>query len=100
MRPHTHACTHFLPTPSPPQGQDGRILGAGGKHIPQLINVMVQVLGRGSDLVEGDTGPRMVKLLQALQQDPRYAPLVEQAFGALPDKHKANFTAHLEGRAA
>jgi hypothetical protein len=75
------------------------VLGAGGKHIPHLINVMAQVLGRGKDLVEGDTGLRMAKLLQALQANPQYTSLVEAAFAALSDKHKANFTAHMEGRA-
>jgi len=75
------------------------VLGAGGKNVPQLILVMTQVLGRGKDLVEGETGPQMVKLLAALRANPQYAGLVDAAFAALSDKHKANFTAHMEGRA-
>lgn len=75
------------------------MLGAGGKHIPHLISVLVQVLGRGGDLVDGDTGPRAVKIVGALRADPNYAPLIDQAYAALSDKHKANFTAHVEGRA-
>jgi hypothetical protein len=75
------------------------VLGAGGKHIPHLIGAMAQVLGRGGDLVEGDTGPRMVKLLAALRANPQYAPIFDAAFAGLSDKHKANFTAHMEGRA-
>ncbi|KIY96398.1 hypothetical protein MNEG_11566 [Monoraphidium neglectum] len=82
------------------EAQDVRVLGAGGKHIPHLIGVLTQVLGRGSDLADGQTAPRAVKILQALQADPVYAPAVAGAFAALSDKHKANFTAHMEGRAA
>lgn len=82
------------------ESQDVRVLGAGGKHIPHLVGVMVQVLGRGSDLVDADVAPRMVKLAVALRANPQYAPLFDQAFAALSDKHKANFTAHFEGRAA
>lgn len=40
----------------------------------------------------------MAKLLGALRANPQYAPLVDAAFGALSDKHKANFQAHMEGR--
>lgn len=29
-----------------PQAQDARVLGAGGKHIPHLVAVMVQVRWR------------------------------------------------------
>ncbi|KAI8476174.1 MAG: armadillo-type protein [Monoraphidium minutum] len=79
------------------EAQDPRVLGAGGKHIPHLAGVLVQVLGRGSDLVDAETAPRAAKIVAALRADANYAAAVDAAFAALSDKHKANFTAHMAG---
>ncbi len=88
-----------LTFPPHPQAQDPRVLGAGGSRLPQLIAVLVQVLGRGKDLIDADVAPRAVALLAALRANPQYTPITDAAFAALSDKHKANFTAHMEGRA-
>ena len=81
------------------EAQDARVLGAGGKHVPHIAGVLVQVLGRGRDLIDAETAPRAVALLNGLRANPAYAPAVDAAFAALSDRHKANFTAHMEGRA-
>jgi hypothetical protein len=74
------------------------VLGPGGKHLPHLAGVLTQVLGRGTDLCDAETAPRAAKILAALRADVNFAPAVDAAFAALSDKHKANFTAHMEGR--
>jgi hypothetical protein len=75
------------------EARDARVLGPGGRNVPRVVAVLVEVLGRGGDLVDGDTGPRLAKLAAALRADPAYAPLFDAAYAALSDKHKANFAA-------
>ncbi len=78
------------------EAQDARVLGPGGKHVPHLIGAMVFILGRGTEFVNADVGPRMVRLLQALQ--PQAQEAAAAAFAGLSEKQKARFQAWMAGQ--
>eukprot|EP00877_Chromochloris_zofingiensis_P003819 jgi/Chrzof1/13438/Cz07g33070.t1 len=79
------------------QAQDPRVKGAGNKNTPKLVSIMVEVLGRGTELISEAVAPRMVGLLHSLQ--PSAPPgLVEQTFAGLTDKQKANFQTYMAGK--
>jgi hypothetical protein len=79
------------------QAQDPRVLGAGGKHLPHIAGVVVQVLGRGSDLIGEATLPRLVALGHALKA--QLPGPTEAAVAALSDKQRAKYTQLMGGGA-
>jgi hypothetical protein len=78
------------------QAQDQRVLGAGNKHLPQIANAVVQILGRGTQLVSAESAPRMVALHNHLKA--QLPQVVEAAYAALEDKHKAKYNVFMEGK--
>jgi hypothetical protein len=56
----------------------------------------LQVLGRGTDLVEEGVGLRMAGLLHSM--GPSCPGVVDAAFAQLKDKQKANFTSFMAGQ--
>eukprot|EP00879_Flechtneria_rotunda_P018215 GHRR01019105.1.p1 GENE.GHRR01019105.1~~GHRR01019105.1.p1 ORF type:complete len:146 (-),score=33.10 GHRR01019105.1:468-905(-) len=79
------------------QTQDPRLLGPNNKHLPQLVSAFVEVLGRGSELINEGIGRRMAGLLHSMQGSIP-AGLVEATFSGLSDKQKANFQAYMAGQ--
>eukprot|EP00879_Flechtneria_rotunda_P021574 GHRR01022737.1.p1 GENE.GHRR01022737.1~~GHRR01022737.1.p1 ORF type:complete len:295 (+),score=116.76 GHRR01022737.1:93-977(+) len=77
--------------------QDPRLLGPNNKHLPQLVSAFVEVLGRGSELINEGIGRRMAGLLHSMQGSIP-AGLVEATFSGLSDKQKANFQAYMAGQ--
>lgn len=90
------------PRAAPPatcQARDVRLLGASNARLPRLAGVCVEVLGRGTDLVEEGVGRRMAGLLHSL--GPSLPPgLVEAAYGGLSEAQQAAFSAYMSGAGA
>ncbi|WIA40679.1 hypothetical protein OEZ86_004377 [Tetradesmus obliquus] len=78
------------------EAQDARLLGPSNCHLPKLVEAFVQVLGRGTDLVEDAVGLRMAGLVHSM--GPSCPGLVDAAFAQLKDKQKANFTSFMAGQ--
>jgi hypothetical protein len=79
------------------QANDLLLFGPGNKHIPKLAQCFVEVLGRGTQLVEEPLGRRMASLLTTMQPTlPSGA--VDAGFSSLNDKQKAAFQAYMAGQ--
>lgn len=96
------ACVPCFPPPQKKtntcaQAQDPRLLGPSNAHLPKLVGAFVQVLGRGTDLVDEGVGLRMAGLLHSMSSSIPSG-LVEGAYNSLKEKQKANFQAFMAGQ--
>jgi hypothetical protein len=80
---------------SAPQAQDPLLVGS-SSHVPKLVQSFVEVLGRGTSLVDEPLGRRIAGLLHSMRPS-LPGDLVEGAFAALNDKQKAAFSAYMAG---
>lgn len=78
------------------QAQDPLLFGNGAKHIPKLVTSFVDVLGRGTQLVDEPLGRRIAALVSSMRPN-LPADLVDGAFNALSDKQKHAVTAYFTG---
>jgi hypothetical protein len=79
------------------QKSDPRILGDSNANLPRLVDIMVQVLARGTALVEEEVGRQMAVLLQQMQGV--LPPEVFAGFvGQLKPKQQATLQAVLSGQ--
>lgn len=75
---------------------DARVLGDVNQHLPRVVQVLVEVLSKGDELVEPEAAARMVALLQQMQA--ALPPDVFASFcAALPPAGQANLQAMLQG---
>lgn len=82
----------------PPKARDPLLFGPGNKHVPKLVGSFVEVLGRGTQLVDEPLGRRMANLLHSMRPS-LPGDMVEAAFNGLSsDKHKAAFSAYMAGQ--
>lgn len=80
------------------EANDRRVLGEGNAQVAKIAVVMMQVLGGGTELISETAAPRLVALLQLLQQTPAAATAVQEAYHVLDAKQKASFQAYMSGQ--
>jgi hypothetical protein len=80
------------------QAQDPLLFGDGAKHIPKLVQSFVEMLGRGTQLVDEPLGRRIANLVHSMRPN-LPADLIDGAFSALSDKQKQAATAYFTGAA-
>jgi hypothetical protein len=78
------------------QARDPLLFGS-SKHLPKLVQTFVEVLGRGSSMVDEPLGRRIAGLLHSMRPS-LPGDLVEAAFATLNDKQKAAFSAYMAGQ--
>lgn len=96
----THICVFVLlatPTFFHTQAQDPLLFGPANKHMPKLVQSFVEVLGRGTGLVDEPLGRRIATLLSALRPSVP-GDVLEAGFNGLSDKQKAAFSAYMAGQ--
>jgi len=93
---HTSRSSPYHPSPSY-QARDPLLFGPNNQHIPKLVQCFVEVLGRGTQLVDEPLGRRMANLLHSMQPS-LPGDLTGAAFNGLSDKHKAAFSAYMGGQ--
>jgi hypothetical protein len=79
------------------QAQDPLLFGPGNKHVPKLVQSFVEVLGRGTQLVDEPLGRRITNLLHNMRPS-LPGDLMEAGFNGLGEKQKAAFTAYMQGQ--
>eukprot|EP00803_Ostreobium_quekettii_P007365 evm.model.scf_89.2 EVM.evm.TU.scf_89.2 scf_89:2360-4663(+) len=75
---------------------DVRVLGESNKNLPHVIDVFVQVLGRGRDVVTKDVGVRMVALMNQMQGRVP-AEVVQSSLSRLTGKQQQMFQSWMAG---
>lgn len=81
----------------PVQAHDALLFGPNNKHIPKLVQCFVEVLGRGTQLVDEPLGRRIANLLHSMRPS-LPGDLVEGHYGSLAEKQKAAFSAYMAGQ--
>ncbi|CAD7695704.1 unnamed protein product [Ostreobium quekettii] len=75
---------------------DTRVLGDSNKNLPQVIDVFVQVLGHGREVVAKDVGARMVALMNQMQGS-LPAEVVQASLAKLSSKQQQAFQSWMAG---
>lgn len=96
----TRTCVFVMlafPTSLHTQAKDPLVFGPANKHMPKLVQSFVEVLGRGTGLVDEPLGRRIATLLSALRPSVP-GDMLEAGFNGLSDKQKAAFSAYMAGQ--
>lgn len=72
------------------------LFGPSNKHVPKLVQSFVEVLGRGTQLVDEPLGRRIAGLLTAMRPS-LPGDFMEAGFNSLSEKQKAAFSAYMGG---
>ncbi len=73
-----------------------RVLGENNKHLHKIVQVMVEVLSKGNELIEPAAAHRMVTLLKQMQQA-LPADVFQSFFAQLEPAAQANLQGVLQG---